>query len=69
LAQDNPKGIRHLFEVSNHHIPGFGVPPQISGDTPGRRYSYFQNEYGEQAIFEFDLDTESGSLWMGDAGG
>jgi hypothetical protein len=68
MAQDQPPSRPHLFLVSNHHVAGCGVPPQISGDTPGRRYSYFVNEHGEQAIFEFDLETKTGRLWLGDAG-
>lgn len=57
-----------LFFVKNGHSPDCGPPPSINGDTPRRRYSYFQNEYGEQIIFEYNMDTKTGTVWMGDAG-
>jgi hypothetical protein len=57
-----------LFRVTNGHSPDCGPPPSINGDTPHRRYSYFQNEHGEQAIFEYNMETKTGTLWMGDAG-
>ncbi len=67
MSDTDPPGQRRLFQVSNHHSANCGTPPHIDGDTPGRRFSYFQNEYGEQAIFEFDLATRAGRIWMGDA--
>lgn len=68
MAHDKSQNAQPLFAVSNHHVPSCGTPPQIDGDTPKRRYSYFENEHGEQAIFEYDLETNTGTLWMGDAG-
>jgi hypothetical protein len=57
-----------LFRVSNGHGPDCGQPPSIDGNKPNCRYSYFQNEYGEQAIFEYNLETKVGTFWMGDDG-
>jgi hypothetical protein len=63
-----PSEKRLLFRVTNGHSSDCGSPPNIDGDTPHRRYSYFQNEHGEQAIFEYNMETKTGTLWMGDAG-
>jgi hypothetical protein len=48
------------FRVTNGHSADCGTPPQINGDTPGRRFSYFQNEHGKQATFEYNLKTKMG---------
>jgi len=57
-----------LFQVSNHHSASCGTPPQIDGDTPKRYYGYYANEHGEQAIFEYDFETHTAHIQMGDAG-
>ncbi len=49
-----------LLRVTNGHSTDCGTAPEIDGDTPGRRYSYFQNEHGEQAICEYNLKTKMG---------
>lgn len=59
---------RTLFSVVNKHSAGCGEPPQINGNEPGKYYGYFENEYGEQSIFVYDYETETGTLYMGDAG-
>lgn len=56
-----------LFSVSNHHVASCGEPPTINGDEPGY-HSYFENEHGEQSLFVYDYDSESGTVWCGDAG-
>ena len=59
-----------IFSVSNKHIAaaGSGEPPRIDGNTQGRYHGYFENEYGEQAMFVYDRQTGTGNLWMGDYG-
>ena len=57
-----------VFEVGNKHAPSSGKPPRIDGSQPGRYYGYFENEYGEQAVFVYEYKTKVGMLWMGDAG-
>src|SRR5215471_15033957 len=57
-----------LFVVSNHHGPDAGVPPTSTGDDPRVYHSYFENCYGEQAVFVYHRDTEQAVLWCGDAG-
>jgi hypothetical protein len=57
-----------LFSVKNHHIESCGKPPSIT-DGDGPRYrGYFENEYGEQAIFVYDWQKREGTLYLGDAG-
>ncbi len=58
----------YLFRVTNWHSADCGQPPTLDGDTPHCRYSYFQDEHGEQAIFEYNMDKKAATLWMGDAG-
>ena len=57
-----------LFKVRNHHNASCGTPPEVDGDVPSRYYGYCANEHGEQAIFEFDFETRTASIRMGDAG-
>ena len=59
---------RHLFEVGNHHKRQGGEPPHVNGDVEGRYHGYFENEYGEQAIFIYDYEAGTATLMMGDAG-
>jgi hypothetical protein len=57
-----------IFRVTNHHAPASGPPPQID-DTPLEQYrGYFENRYGEQAIFIYDHARQEGTLYLGDAG-
>ena len=53
-----------LFSVSNYHSAGCGEPPTINGDEPGY-HSYFENEHGEQSLFIYNYDSESGTVWCG----
>lgn len=58
-----------LFQVTNYHGESHGIPPQIDEQTfPNVYRSYFENQYGEQAIFLYDHGQERGTLYMGDAG-
>ena len=70
MADDKPaedsRGL--VFFVNNHHAGGCGRPPAISGDQENRYFSYFENDFGEQAVFVYEFETEKGTLWMGDAG-
>jgi hypothetical protein len=59
---------KRIFQVSNHHSESCGQPPFIDGDRRKRYHGYFENEYGEQAIFVYDYEVNEGTLWMGDAG-
>lgn len=57
-----------IFQVRNNHSAASGNPPQIDANAKGRYQGYFENEHGEQAIFVYDRETKTGTLWMGDAG-
>lgn len=59
-----------VFRMGNRHGPGCGRPPHIDidGSDGGCYYGYFENAYGEQAIFVYDRRTRIGTLWMGDNG-
>jgi hypothetical protein len=57
-----------IFWVGNHHIASSGKRPHIDGDIRKRYHGYFENEYGEQAIFVYDYEVKEGTLWLGDAG-
>ncbi len=59
---------RPLFTVSNHHTINCGQAPSVNGDEPNMYHSYFENSYGEQLIFSYNIDTKQGTLWSGDAG-
>lgn len=57
-----------LFSVSNHHAPACGEPPAVDGDAPQSYHGYFENAYGEQAIFIYDCRSREATLRLGDAG-
>ncbi len=57
-----------IFQVSNHHHISAGRPPHLDDTTPNQYRGYFENEYGEQAIFIYDRTTSRGKLYMGDNG-
>lgn len=59
---------RPLFVVKNKHGENSGKPPFIDGGIRKRYHGYFENEYGEQAVFVYDYEVGEGTLWMGDAG-
>jgi hypothetical protein len=55
--------------IYNVHVAGCGEPPSyvIRSDTPGY-HCYYENRYGEQWVFMYDYETETGTLRGGDAG-
>jgi len=57
-----------LFYVRNKQSAASGEPPSIDGNTPGRYHAYFENAQGEQLIFIYDYDADTGTLYHGDAG-
>ena len=57
-----------LFQVPNHHAASCGPAPRI-GDVGANQYlGYFENRYGEQAMFIYDHDTHKAVVYLGDAG-
>jgi len=59
---------RPLFCVRNHHIAASGPPPYIDDRSSSQYLGYFENHYGEQAVFVYDRDSNQAVLYLGDAG-
>jgi hypothetical protein len=57
-----------LFRVSNHQCKDSGPPPEIDGDRQEIQHGYYENEHGEQAVFEGNLETGEIVVRMGDCG-
>ena len=57
-----------LFQVRNHHSAECGTPPHIDDRSPSQYLGYFENQYGEQAVFVYDRDSSQAVLHLGDAG-
>jgi hypothetical protein len=57
-----------LFAVRNHHSAECGVPPHIDDRSPSQYLGYFENPYGEQALFVYDRDSRQAVVSVGDAG-
>ena len=56
-----------ILQISNHHTATCGTPPRIE-ERSGQYLGYFENRYGEQMIFVFDQESDTGQLYAGDAG-
>ena len=58
-------GPSHLvFAARERARPGRARPPGITNlDRPGSYFGYFQNQYGEAWLFEYDPDRGRGYLW------
>jgi hypothetical protein len=59
---------RPILRVTNHHAETCGAPPSIDDSNPDCYLGYFENEYGEQALFVYDRGRRAGTLHLGDAG-
>jgi hypothetical protein len=57
-----------FFRVRNHHTSACGIPPHIDDLSPDQYLGYFENQYGEQAVFVYDRDSSQAMLYLGDAG-
>lgn len=57
-----------LFVAVNRHVASCGEPPHVDAGGEGKYYGYFENEHGEQWVFVYDRESESGILQGGDAG-
>lgn len=53
-----------VLTIANRHIKGCGKPPDLKAD---KAYTaYFENDYGEQLVFQYDSQQKKGTLWHGD---
>jgi hypothetical protein len=57
-----------LFQLRNHHSAASGTPPHIDDLCRNQYLGYFENQYGEQAVFVYDRDSSQAVLYLGDAG-
>lgn len=57
-----------LLQVRNHHTAEAGTPPLVSDNDPTQYIAYFENPFGEQALFVFERTTRTATLYLGDAG-
>jgi hypothetical protein len=67
MSRTNPSDAP-LFQVRNHHAATSGPPPHIDDLRPNQYLGYFENQYGEQALFVYDRDSSQAILYLGDAG-
>lgn len=67
-AQQNRQQ-KPLLVIHNVHFPNCGEPPsfEVTPETAGY-HGYFENEHGEQWVFVYDYDSETGTVRGGDAG-
>ncbi len=56
-----------ILTVFNSQIEECGNPPTLKAGN-GKRTCYFENQYGEQNIIQYDPETKICRLWMGDVG-
>jgi len=62
------EGDASLLQVRNHHSAECGIPPHIDDRSPSQYLGYFENQYGEQAVFVHDRDSNQAVIYLGDAG-
>src|SRR5262245_6448660 len=56
-----------ILTVFNSQIEECGNPPTLEAGK-GKRTCYFENQYGEQNVIQYDPETKTCRLWMGDVG-
>jgi len=56
-----------LLTIFNRHAASCGEPPHETNQDSSRYVGYFQNEVGDQWIFQYDPGTGSATLRSGDA--
>lgn len=71
MGEDSEPRVLHepLFMMHNHHYETCGKPPFITDEAgTAKRCAYFQNGYGEQLVFVYDIEEKQGMLYHGDTG-
>ena len=56
-----------FFVMHNRHVVSCGVPPVLNNEKSDRYFGYFENRYGEQWVFTYDPESNTGELRGGDA--
>ena len=58
-----------LLQIWNAHTDACGAPPEITNKANDKfYYGYFENRFGEQWVFVYDLKEKVGELRGGDLG-
>ncbi|MDA1164309.1 MAG: hypothetical protein O3B13_14535 [Planctomycetota bacterium] len=57
-----------MIAIGNFHTQDCGDPPIIDTEAAHNYVGYFCNRFGEQWIFQFDRETQTGELRGGDVG-
>ena len=68
LAFPTPTGCdKYLFVVENRHTSAHGLAksPTFHDNDPARCTSFFQDEFGEQAVFVYDHKERNSTLYLG----
>ncbi len=66
MEQEARVGDGTVVIVANHHYECCGGPPNLTAE---KAYTaYFENDYGEQLVFQYDHKQKKGTLWHGDCG-
>lgn len=55
-----------VLTVPNRHYECCGKPPELNAED--RYTAYFENDFGEQIVFQYDYRSKKGTLWHGDFG-
>lgn len=55
-----------VLTVPNSHYECCGKPPDLNAKDAYT--AYFENDYGEQIVFQYDYKSKKGTLWHGDYG-
>ena len=53
-----------VLTVPNRHYECCGKPPDLN--TKDGYTAYFENDYGEQIVFQYNYKSKQGKLWHGD---
>jgi hypothetical protein len=54
-----------VLTIINKHIKECGEPPNLF-TSPNCYIGYFENQHGEQLVYQYNRDTKQGRLWHGD---
>jgi len=53
-----------VLTIPNRHYECCGKPPEL--EASGCYTAYFENQYGEQIVFQYDYGMKQGKMWHGD---
>ena len=69
MSEETTPEKKPFLVIYNVHVPDCGEPPSWVVNVDTKQYfGYFENCHGEQWVFVYDYDTETGTARGGDAG-